>query len=117
MNCWTTKLFKHFQSYYGKEVNKCQIAFESGEFKNIIGSMSRTFIIEPEDFLNILLVKTAHFGKECFKDDKIERIKLYDKCVFIAKKYKIDLPKDVEMLIDDRKQKVGLFNKLKSIFK
>ena len=28
----------------------------------------------------------------CFKDNKDERVKLYDRCVFIAKKYKIDLP-------------------------
>jgi len=54
---------------------------------------------------------------ECFKDEKIERIKLYDKCVYITKKYKIELPKDVEMLIDNRKQKVSLYNKIKSIFK
>jgi hypothetical protein len=73
--------------------------------------------MEPEEFLNLLLIKSANIGMTCFKDNKIERIKLYDKCVFIAKKYKIDLPFEVEMLINKKQQNKGLFNKLKSIFK
>ena len=117
MDCLSKKLFKHFKTYYGKNADKCYGDFESGDFKKIIVSISKNLIIEPEEFLNILLIKSAHYGVECFKDEKIERIKLYDKCVYIAKKYKIELPKDVEMLIDNRKQKVSLYNKIKSIFR
>jgi hypothetical protein len=117
MNCWTTKLFKYFQSYYGKQINVCEEHFITGELKLIIVSLSRTLIMEPEEFINLLLIKSANIGMTCFKDNKIERIKLYDKCVFIAKKYKIDLPFEVEILIDERQQNKGLFNKLKSIFK
>jgi len=117
MDCWTKKLFKHFKTYYGKQINICEEHFLSGNLKMIIGSLSRTLIIEPEDFLNMLLIKTAFVGKECFKDNKVERIKLYDECVFIANKYKIDLPEEVKILIEEKQQNKGLFNKLKSIFK
>ena len=113
MDCLSKKLFKHFKTHYGKHTDKCYGDFESGDFKKIIVSISKNLIIEPEEFLNILLIKSAHYGVECFKDEKIERIKLYDKCVYITKKYKIELPKDVEMLIDNRKQKVSLYNKIK----
>lgn len=117
MDCWSKKLFKHFKNYYGKHINKCEEDFIKGDFKSIIVSLSKTLIIEPEEFLNLLLVSSAHIGNDCFKDDKEERLKLYDRCVFTAKKYKIDLPKEVESLISEGKKSVGLFNKLKSLFK
>ena len=117
MGCWSKKLFKHFQTYYGKQINKCEKDFHNGDFKSIIVSLTRTLVITPEEFLDVLLIASANIGNVCFKDNQEEKLKLYDRCVFTAKKYKIDLPKEVEQLVKEDKPKAGLFNKIKSIFK
>ena len=33
MNCWSKKLFKHFQTYYGKQINGCEKDFITGDLK------------------------------------------------------------------------------------
>tara|TARA_B110000879_G_scaffold31734_1_gene43467 strand:+ start:1602 stop:1958 length:357 start_codon:yes stop_codon:yes gene_type:complete len=117
MDCLSKKLFKHFQTYYGKKINACEKDFHKGDFKFIITSLIRTLNIVPEDFLDTLLIASANIGNNCFKDNQEEKLKLYNRCVFTAKKYKIDLPKEVELLVKEDKPKVSLFNKIKSIFK
>ena len=117
MDCLSKKLFKHFQTYYGKKINTCEKDFYKGDFKFIIISLTRTLAIVPEEFLDTLLIASANIGNNCFKDNQEEKLKLYDRCVFTAKKYKIDLPKEVELLVKEDKPKVSLFNKIKSIFK
>ena len=117
MDCLSKKLFKHFQTYYGKKINACEKDFYKGEFKFIIISLTRTLAIVPEEFLDTLLIASANIGNNCFKDNQEEKLKLYNRCVFTAKKYKIDLPKEVESLISEEKKPVGLLNKLKSLFK
>ena len=117
MDCLSKKLFKHFQTYYGKQINACEKDFYEGDFIRIIISLSRELTTTPTEFLDLLLISSANIGNECFKDNQEEKLNLYDRCVFIAKKYKIDLPEEVKLLIKEDKPKVSLFNKIKSIFK
>ena len=117
MGCWSKKLFKHFQTYYGKQINKCEKDFHNGDFKSIIVSLTRTLVIPPEEFLDVLLIASANIGNVCFKDNQEEKLNLYNKCVFTAKKYKIDLPVEVEILVKVDQQKNGFIHKIKSLFK
>ena len=117
MNCWSKKLFKQFKTYYGNSINECEKDFNGGDLKKIIISLTMKLVIPPEEFLDLLLISSARIGVDCFKEHKEVRLELYNKCVFTANKYKIDLPEEVELLIKEDKPKVSLFNKIKSIFK
>ena len=110
-------MFLHFRDKYGKQINKCEVEFNNGDIKGILLSISKNLHIQPEEFLNDLLVKSSTNGCECFKDDKEERLRIYDQCVLIAKKYKILKPEEVEALINIKQSKKGFLNKIKSIFK
>jgi len=110
-------MFLHFRSEYGKQINKCEDEFNNGDLKSILLSISKNLHIQPEEFLNDLLVKSSTNGWECFKDDKESRVRIYDQCILIAKKYKMPKPKEVETLINVIQPKKGFLNKIKSIFK
>lgn len=115
MSCWCECMYNFCKGYFGSQVSHCEGAFEKGDIKDIAICLAQTLMERPTIIIPILVKQAATCGIGCIVDEE-EKKRLYDQCVFVCTKYKVELPEEVNKLILTEEPKKGLMGRLKSLF-